>query len=630
MSLNSSSAFRRAPALLPSSPSTSRAGAALLSPPSSTTDQWNAAIRDRLHAGLPAAAVSTFAAMLRAGARPDGYTLPLLNRAAASLPARRGEAELFGAAHSFGVRAGFAANIYFCNTLVDAYARHGMVGRARKLFDEMPTRDVVSWTSLVSAHAGVGDVREVSRLLSYMRMEGCEPSAVTLAVVLRACTAKEDVVGGGQLHCYAVKSGLSDNLLVLNSILTHLCRMPALDDAVALFEQSPRRDAISWNIMISEYSSEGNISKVAEMYQRMRREEVCPSCQTITTIVAAFAKRKCLREGEKLHSFAFRSGLNDAILVASFVDFYAKCNRLASSVQLFEEFSETGSCIWSSMNWGFIYCGQFIEVIHLFGRMLNSSSVPSVDMLQGLFISYRELGALRLGKATHGYMIRNNYDAQSENSALETSIIKLYASCGDLNLAQRCFDSIHQKDIVAWSSMIEAYAIHGYGVEALALFHRMLVEGVRPNGVTFLSLLSACSHSGLVSEAHELFDCMTRTFGITPELGHYTCMVDVLGRSGNLDDALQVISDMNVKPDGRIWGALLASCRTHSNSKLASYAAQKLMELEPGNVGYHVVFSNAQAGSNRWDEVESIRSSMVEMDLQKLPAWTCVSETVSP
>jgi pentatricopeptide repeat protein len=155
----------------------------------------------------------------------------------------------------------------------------------------------------------------------------------------------------------------------------------------------------------------------------------------------------------------------------------------------------------------------------------------------------------------------------------------------------------------------------------------MLDEGGRPNGVTFLSLLSACSHSGLVNEVQEFFDCMTRTFGITPELGHHTCMVDVLGRSGNLDDALQVISDMNVKPDGRIWGALLASCRTYSNSKLASYVAQKLMKLEPGNVGYHVVFSNTQASSDQWDEVESIRSSMVEMDLQKLPAWTCVAET---
>ncbi|EAY93425.1 hypothetical protein OsI_15226 [Oryza sativa Indica Group] len=352
--------------------------------------------------------------------------------AAASLPAHRGEPGIVGAAHAVGVRTGFAANVYFCNTLVDAYARRGMVARARKLFDEMPARDVVSWTSLVSGHAGVGDVREVSCLLSGMRVDGCEPSAVTLMVVLRACTSNEDVVGGGQLHYYAVKSGLSDNLLVLNSILMYLCRLPALDDAVALFKQSPRREAISWNIMISEYSSEGNISKVAEMYQRMRREEA--------------------------------------------------------------------------------------------------------------------------------------------------------ASCGSVNLARRCFDSIHQKDIVAWSSIIEAYMIHGYGMEPWRLWQ----SGIVPQDAR--------------RRTHELFDCMTTMFGFTPELGHYTCMVDVLGRSGHLDDALQVISDMNVKAR---W----------ENLGCSPCFMQDILE------------HNTQASSDRWDEVESIRSSMVEMDLQKLPAWTCVAET---
>ncbi|KAG8083462.1 hypothetical protein GUJ93_ZPchr0015g6651 [Zizania palustris] len=624
MSPKCCAAFPRAPSRLASSHLLSRA----LHDPAFCCVPWNASIRDRLNSGHSAAAVSAFASMLRAGARPDAFTLPLLNRATASLPARH--AELVGAAHSFGVRVGFAANIYFCNTLVDAYARHRMVPCARKLFDEMPARDVVSWTSLISAHVGTGDSREVYRLLSEMRLEGCEPSAVTLAVVLRACTAKQDIAGGRQLHSYAVKGGLCDNPLVLNSILTHFIRITGLGDAPALFEQSRGRDEVSWNIVISEYSSKGNVSKVVDLFQRMGREEVCPNCQTLTAVIAAFAKCKCLSQGEKLHSFAIRSGLSDATLVAAFVDFYAKCGRLFSSVQLFEESRERGSCIWSAMTGGFIYHGRFIDVIHLIGRMLNSPFLPHVDVMHGLVISYRELDALRLGRATHGYIIRNYCDAQSKNSALGTSIAKLYASCGTINLAERCFNSIYPKDIVAWSSMIEAYAIHGHGMEALTLFHRMLEEGASPNGVTFLSLLSACSHSGLVSEARELFDCMTGIFGITPELGHYTCLVDVLGRSGNLDEALQVIDEMNVEPDGRIWGVLLASCRTHSNSKLASFAAQKLMQLEPGNVGYHVVFSNAQAGGSRWDEVESIRSSMVEMDMQKLPAWTCLAETSSP
>jgi pentatricopeptide repeat protein len=560
--------------------------------------------------------------MLRIGARPDPFTLPLLNRAAVSLP------RFVGAVHCFGIRTGFCGNIYFCNTLLDVYARHGLVAPARQVFDEMPERDVVSWTTLVSAYAGAGEPREVSQLVTAMRTSGgcdCEPSAVTLSVVLRVCTALRDTAGGRQLHCYAVKSAWAGDLLVLNSMLTHYSRTASLEDAVMLFEQSRRRDIVSWNIIISVYSSEGNVSKVADTYERMREEEVYPNCETLTSVVATFTKHRFLLQGKKLHSFAVRSGLMDTILVASFVDFYAKCGELLSSVQLFEEFRGASSCLWSTMLWTFIHHGMFIDAIRLFEKLMDYFCVPSADMLRGLIICCTQIGALKFGKATHGYVIRNNYAAESKSCSLETSIVKLYAKCGCILLAERCFSRILYKDLVSWSSMIEAFAIHGHGKEALTMFNRMLEEGIKPNGVTFLSLLSACSHSGLVTEARELFDCMTKTFRLAPDIGHYTSMVDVLGRSGKLDEALQVISDMKVSPDGRIWGALLASCRVHSNSKLASFAAQKLVELEPDNVGYHVVFSNVYAGGGRWDEVEDIRSSMIGMNMEKSHAWSCVS-----
>ncbi|WVZ61759.1 hypothetical protein U9M48_011580 [Paspalum notatum var. saurae] len=608
-------------------------GPLLRNPPlssSSATSQWNATIRRRLESGTPAEAVSAFATMLRGGARPDAFTLPLLNRAAASHSLAPG---LLGAAHCFGIRAGFGGDVYFCNTLLAAYARRGAVPAARQVFGEMRARDVVSWTTLLSAHAGMeDDARELSQLVAAMRADGgCELGAVTLAVVLQACTDSRDAAGGRQMHCYAVKTGWAGDLLVVNSLLTHLSRTSGLGDAEALFEQSPRRDIVSWNIMISGYSWEGNVSKVVNLYERMRAEEVRPSGETLTAVVAAFAKHRFLHQGKRLHSFAVRSGLMDTIVVASFVDLYAKCGEFVSSVQLFEEFKGDSSCLWSAMMWAFIHHGIFLGAIHLFQRMMmDSFCFPNADLLRALVISYTEMEALRLGKATHGYIIRNNYAADSSSCALETSLVKLYARCGDIHLAERCFSRILQKDLVSWSSMIEAFTIHGHGKKALKLFNQMLEGGTEPNRVTFLSLLSACSHSGLVSEARELFDCMVKKFRFEPELGHYTCMVDVLGRSGNLEEALQVISNMKVKPDGRIWGALLASCRMHSNSKLASFAAQKLVELEPNNAGYHAVFSNVQAESGRWTEVEDIRSCIEVMNMEKSPAWSYISDVGVP
>lgn len=242
-----------------------------------------------------------------------------------------------------------------------------MVAAARQVFDEMRTRDVVSWTTLLSAYVDTEDVREVSHLVTAMRTHGqCEPSAVTLSVVFRLCTALRDTASGEQLQCYSVKRGWTGDFLVLNSMLTHLSRTSSLGDAEMLFKQSPRRDMVSWNIIISEYSSEGNVSKVVSLYARMTEEEVCRSSETLTAVVAVFARHKFLPQSKKLHSFAIRSGLMDTILVASFVDLYAKCGELVSSIQLFEEFKGESRYLWSAMMWAFIYHGMFLDAIHLF------------------------------------------------------------------------------------------------------------------------------------------------------------------------------------------------------------------------------------------------------------------------
>ena len=196
---------------------------------------------------------------------------------------------------------------------------------------------------------------------------------------------------------------------------------------------------------------------------------MCPSCETLTSVVAAFAEHRFLLQGKKLHSFAVRSGLMDTVLVASFVDFYAKCGELMSSVQLFEQFKGEAATYGQP-------CSGPLST--MFERMMNSFCFPSADVLRRIVICYTEIGAFKFGKAAHGYIIRNNYAAESKSCALETSIVRLYAKCGYILLAKRCFTKILHKDIVTWSSMIEAFTIHGLGKEALTLFNQMLEEGI--------------------------------------------------------------------------------------------------------------------------------------------------------
>ncbi|XP_018679537.2 putative pentatricopeptide repeat-containing protein At1g56570 [Musa acuminata AAA Group] len=587
-----------------------------------STDRWNSMIRAHVNSGHFHTALSLFSAMREGGARPDHYTFPLVNRAASSLANRIDVGE---AIHCLAVKAGFAGDVYFCNTMMEAYVRNGGVGMARRVFDEMCMRDVVSWTSLISGHARVGDFDEAFDLLHRMRAEGLQPSPVTLAVLLRACCAAEDVAGGCQLHGFVIKMGFGGHELVQNSILTMFSKLSCLEVAQKLFDDIQNRSVASWNILVSMYSSMGDVSGAIDSYEKMKMEW-SPSSETLTSLLSALAKSEDLRLGKWAHCHAVKAGQIDAILHASLVDFYAKCGELEFAVQLYEEAQTKSSTLWCIMLWGFLQNGEFLETVHLFQRMQEAGFMPGKDALRVLVMACSHLGVLMWGKGIHGYLIRNNTleAGGSDDTALGTSVLNMYAKCGSIDLARRCFDRIAEKDIVAWTSMVEGYAVHGLGMEALDLFYRMKEEGVRPNSVTFLSLLSACSHSGLVREGCELFDCMITRYCIRPEISHYTCLVDLLGRSGRLGEALDVITGMIAEPDGRIWGALLASCRTHSDSVLGKYAAKKVFDLEPDNMGYQVVLSNIFAGDERWEETERTRKLMHREEVRKKPGWSCV------
>ncbi|KAK0597710.1 hypothetical protein LWI29_027899 [Acer saccharum] len=274
---------------------------------------------------------------------------------------------------------------------------------------------------------------------------------------------------------------------------------------------------------------------------------------------------------------------------------------------------------------GFVQNGHFNEAIELFRQMEAAGLEPDAVILRSLVDAYSNLGVLQWGKVIHGYVIRK-FLYKDDNTLLETSILNMYIRCGNISSARECFNRMLVRDIVTWTSMIEGYAIHGLGYEALNLFDQMVENGISPNSVTFLSLLSACSHSGLVNEGCEIFYSMKWRFGIEANLEHYTCMVDLLGRSGKLKEALIIIVKLVLYPDSRIWGALLAASRIYGDRKLGEYAAQRVMELEPDNAGYYTLLCNIQASAGQWIEVEEVRRAMNEKNLKTKPAWSCIQE----
>ncbi|KAJ4964083.1 hypothetical protein NE237_024022 [Protea cynaroides] len=506
------------------------------------------------------------------GVPHDSFTFPLINRAISSLGSSLGYGEMV---HCLAIQIGFGSDLYFCNTLIELYGKQGCIGSAHQVFDEMCHRDLVSWTSMISGYVWIKNYGDAFRLFHDMQVNKFEPNSVTVLIMVQACFISQNPFGGTQLHGYVIKRGFENVASLQNSILAMYANTGNLEDAEIFFGKMGKRDVVSWNIMISGCSLSGDSIRVAENFNRMCNEAV-PSLETLTLVTSAFAKSGDLIQGEKVHGYALKSGLNDVVLQTSLVDFYAKCGELEIAAQLFNETCKRNNITWSAMMSGFVQNGYFEEAIQLFQQMQFAGMKPWADMLRFIVLVYTHLGLIHLGKGVHGYVTKNIiYSSEEGIKAMETSILNMYAKCGSIVLAKRCFDQMVDKDVVAWSSMIEAYGIHGLGYEALELFCQMEKE-------------------------------------------------DLLGRSGKLLEALAIILKMVVKPDSRIWGALLAASRVYSDSKLGAYAAERILELEPDNVGYHTLLSNVHASIESWAKVETVRMVMYEKHLRKKPGWSCI------
>ncbi|GMH08137.1 hypothetical protein Nepgr_009977 [Nepenthes gracilis] len=395
-------------------------------------------------------------------------------------------------------------------------------------------------------------------------------------------------------------------------------------DVEILYSESVRNDIVASNILFSFYNSTGDIEGVVKRFRDMHGK-VEPSAETLTLVASTFSKSGNLSQCQQLHCFALKAGFGDHVLLTSLLMTYANCGDLGAATALFSEISLVSSITWSSMISGYVEHGHYEKAIELFKQWQASRIKPGADIIRILVDVSANLGALHLGKEIHGYCVRNlSHYSFKDDFVLETSILNMYARCGSISSARHCFGLMVMRDVIAWTSMIQGLGTYGLGLEALKLFDQMLKEGIRPNSITFVSLLSACSHSGLSNKGCELFYSMKWKFGIAPELLHYTCIVDLLGRSGKLREALAIILKMLACPDGRIWGALLAGSRVHGNRNMGFYAAKKLSELEPDNVGYQIILSNVQASTEQWTKVEAIRQVLRGVHSKKAPGWSCI------
>ncbi|KAL0677520.1 hypothetical protein Bca4012_005501 [Brassica carinata] len=480
-------------------------------------------------------------------------------------------------------------------------------------FDRIPPRkrNRYSWNKILSGYSKSKNHCESLRLYNRMRRD-CDGvvASFNLVFAIKACVGLGVLENGVLIHGLAMKNGLDKDAYVAPSLVEMYGEFGRMEDAQKVFDEITLRSSVLWGVLMKGYLRYSRDSEVFRLFYLMREAGLgVDNALTLICLVKACGNVFAGKEGKSVHGLSIRRGFIDrsCYLQASVVDMYVKCRLLDNAREMFETSVDKNVVMWTTLVSGFAKCERAVEAFDLFRQMLRESVLPNQCTLAALLVSCSSLGTQRHGRSVHGYMIRNEIEMDAVNF---TSFIDMYARCGNIRMARKVFDMMPERNVISWSSMINAFGINGMLEEALDCFGKMKSRNLTPNSATYVLLLSACSHSGNIEEGRKQFASMTSDYGIAPEEEHYACMVDLLGRDGEVGEAKSFIDNMPVKPMASAWGALLNACRIHKNVDLAEEIAEKLLSMGSNESSVYVLLSNIYADAGMWEMVNSVRSKM--------------------
>ncbi|KAJ0601300.1 putative tetratricopeptide-like helical domain superfamily [Helianthus annuus] len=372
-------------------------------------------------------------------------------------------------------------------------------------------------------------------------------------------------------------------------------------------------------MVISGYTREGMSGQALDLFKQMRAHMISPDEFTIASVVSACGNMGSLNLGTQIHSYAVKTGVLNEFVLNSLIDMYAKCGFIDSAYNIFTNQSRKGVVTWNSMMWGFVHNSKSVEAMNLFDQMwLDDREMDDVTFLSAIQ-ACSDLRDLEKGKWIHHKLITNG---AMNDTYVSTALLDMYAKCGELWIAQRVFDIMPYKSVVSWSAMIDAYGMHGLVDMSISVFNKMIESKMKPNEITFMNILSACSHAGYVETGQLYFNSMKKDFGIEPKLEHYSCLIDLLSRAGHLDEAYKIIISMPFLPTSGIWSSLLSGCRIHRRLDMMTLIQEKLEKID--DTGFYTLLSNISAEGEDWKQFQTVRSMMKTTGLKKLHGCSTV------
>ncbi|XVF85918.1 hypothetical protein PTKIN_Ptkin17bG0156300 [Pterospermum kingtungense] len=440
--------------------------------------------------------------------------------------------------------------------------------------------------------------------------------------LLPKCTSLKELK---QVQAFAIKTHLQNDLSVITKLINFCTKNPTLSSmeyAQKLFDKIPQPDIVLFNTMARGYSRSNTPIQAIPLFSQLLSFGFLPDEYTFPSVIKACSSAKALEEGKQIHCLVFKLRLIHNIYICpSLISMYTECNEVDSARRVFEKMLDPCVISYNAIITGYAKCSRPNEALPLFRELQVKSLKPTdVTMLSALSCCAL-LGALDLGKWIHEYVKKHGFDKYIKVS---TAVIDMYAKCGSLEDAVSVFENMSVTDTPAWSAMIVAYATHGKGYKAIETFEEMRKAGVKPDEITFLGLLYACSHNGLVDEGWGYFYSMSDKYGIIPGIKHYGCMVDLLGRTGHLDEAYKFIDELPIKPTPILWRTLLAACSSHGDVELGKRVMERIFELDDSHGGDYVILSNLCAIAGRWEDVDYLRKLMKDRGVVKVPGCSSI------
>ncbi|KAJ7296567.1 hypothetical protein O6H91_Y115100 [Diphasiastrum complanatum] len=579
---------------------------------------WNTMIAGYSQHGLGQQAIQLFDKMQQEGMKPNDVTFLNLLKACGSLLALD-QGKLM---HDHINENGFDCNILIESALVDMYAKCGALEESQAVFSRMTTRDVVSWNALIAGYAQHWLGEHALQTFATLQQEGMKPDNVTFLCILKACCNIGAIDKGRLVHLHILEIGLALDVSLVNTLVDMYSKYGSLDEACDIFENVLVKDVVTWNAMIAGFIHHGHAELALQLYQKMQHEGIRPDSTTFVSLLKACGMMSLVDEGKCIHADVITSGMDsDILVVRSLVDMYVKLGAFVEAQRILDRSETKDVPSWNALIAAYVQQGLGHEAFHVFEIMQKEGMAPDGFTVVSILKACCITAALGRGKRVHDLIIKRGLEM---SGSIGNSVVDMYAKCGSLDEARDAFDNLAVRDAASWNVMIAAYAQHGLGQEAILLFNKMQEQGVQPDDITFVSLLSACSHSSLLKDGYFLFHSMHENFGITPKMPHYSCIVDLLGRCGQLIEAEEIIFTMPWQPDAAIWMSLLGSCRTHGDIELGRRCFESILRLNPTSAAAFDLMSNMYASAGKWKERAEILKKMKVTGVKTNPGCTWI------